>query len=159
MKTHLLLIILALFTGVNCNTQSTSSIPAYLIAYMQLKDALHLNDVARSKAAAAEMKNEIRDAGIVDKKKLESINLSLTTIVSSDGIEAQRTAFAELSKYMITILKDNPVKVVTLYSDFCEMALNGKGAYWISTDKEINNNPYTDVKMARCGTMDEKISK
>src|SRR5439155_26844403 len=101
----------------------------------------------------------IGSAGVDDKKKSESINSSLIAIASSDDIEAQRTAFAKLSQYMITILENNPVQGVIIYSDYCHMARNGKGAYWLSMDKGINNNPYMGDKMPHCGTMDEKISK
>ena len=159
MKTQLLSIVVALLIGASAPAQSTVSLPDYLTSYMQLKDALHLSDVAKSKTAATDMKNKIVSAGIDDKKKLESINASLATIASSDDIEVQRTAFAKLSQFMITILENNPVQGVIIYSDYCHMARNGKGAYWLSMDKDINNNPYMGDKMPHCGTMDEKISK
>ena len=159
MKTHLISIVVALLIGASAPAQSTVTLPDYLTSYMQLKDALHLSDVAKAKTAANDMKDKIGNAGVDDKKKLESINSSLTTISSSDDIEAQRTAFAKLSQYMITIFENNPVQGVTIYSDYCHMARNGKGAYWLSMEKDINNNPYMGEKMPHCGTVDEKISK
>jgi len=158
-KTQLLSLIVALLMGASATAQSTPGLPDYLTAYLQLKDALHLSDVAKTKAAATDMKSKIGNAGIDDKKKLESINSSLTTIATANDIEVQRTAFAKLSQYIITLLENNPVSGITLYSDYCHMARDGKGAYWISTDKDINNNPYMGEKMPHCGTMDEKISK
>ena len=159
MKTQLLSILIALLIGAGVSAQSTAILPDYLAAYSQLKYALNQGDVAKIKAAATDMKGKITGAGIDDKKKLESINSSLTMISSSDNLEAQRKAFAKLSQYTITILKDNPASGVTIYSDYCPMALSGKGAYWLSMDKEINNNPYMGEKMPHCGSMDEKISK
>jgi membrane fusion protein, copper/silver efflux system len=159
MKTQLLSIMIVLLMGEGASAQSTTTLPDYLAAYIQLKDALHQGDVAKTKTAATDMKDKIRDTAIDDKKKLESINSSLITISSSDNIEAQRTVFAKLSQYMITILQNNPASGVTIYSDYCAMALKGKGAYWLSMDQEINNNPYMGEKMPHCGTMDEKISK
>ena len=158
-KTQLLSIIVALLIGAITSAQSTESLPDYLTSYMQLKDALHVSDVAKTKAAATDMSHKIGNAGIEDKKKLESINSSLTTIASSDDIEVQRIAFAKLSQYIITLLENNPVAGVTIYSDYCHMARNGKGAYWLSMDKDINNNPYMGEKMPHCGSVDEKISK
>ncbi|HYV92366.1 MAG TPA: DUF3347 domain-containing protein [Chitinophagales bacterium] len=165
MKTQLLSIVLALIMGSGATAQTSAKesnqtkMPDYLTAYLQLKDALHEDDAAKAKIAAADMKTKITNAGIDDQKKVESINEALKTITENDDIEAQRTAFAKLSQYMITILENNPVPGVALYSDYCHMARNGKGAYWISADKEINNNPYMGGKMPHCGTVDEKISK
>lgn len=165
MKIPLLSIVIALLMGVNAMAQISpkesiqTKMPDYLTAYLQLKDALHEDDAAKAKTAAAEMKTKITVAGMDDQKKVESINSALMTIASTNDIEVQRTAFAKLSQYMITILENNPVSGVTFYSDYCHMARGGKGAYWISTDKEINNNPYMGGKMPHCGTIDEKLSK
>lgn len=158
MKTRLLSIAIALIIGANANAQTTG-MPDYLTAYMQLKDALHEDDAAKAKTAAADMKMKIISSGIADQKKVESINTALTTIASTDDIEAQRMAFAKLSQYIITLLENNPIHGVTMYSDYCHMARDGKGAYWISLDKDINNNPYMGGKMPHCGTIDEKLSK
>lgn len=165
MKIPLLSIVIALLVWTNAMPQASqkdsiqTKMPEYLTAYLQLKDALHGDDAAKAKTAAAEMKTKITVAGMDDQKKVESINSALMTIASTNDIEVQRTAFAKLSQYMITILENNPVSGVTFYSDYCHMARGGKGAYWISTDKEINNNPYMGGKMPHCGTIDEKLSK
>ena len=158
MKTPLLSIVVALLIGASASAQTTSTLPDDLTSYMQLKDALYSSDVAKAKTAAIDMKNKI---SIVDKpsKKAESINSALSTISSSDDIEAQRNAFAKLSQYMISFFEENPLPGVTIYSDYCHMARNGKGAYWLSLDKDINNNPYMGEKMPHCGTVDEKLSK
>src|SRR4030095_148652 len=158
MKTQLLSMVIALLMGVNANAQN-SKMPDYLTAYMQLKDALSEDNAAKAKTAASAMKTKVTTAAINDSKKVESINTALITIATTDDIEAQRVAFAKISQYLITVLENNPVEGVTLYSDYCHMARDGNGAYWISTDKEINNNPYMGTKMPHCGTMDEKLSK
>jgi hypothetical protein len=159
MKTQLLSVVVVLFIGANAPAQSTTALPGYLTAYMQLKDALHQDDPAKSAVAASDMNSKISAEVVSDSKKLESIKTLLVTITASGNIEEQRVAFAKLSQYMITLLENNPISGITLYSDYCHMARDGKGAYWISTDKEINNNPYMGGKMPHCGTIDEKLSK
>ena len=149
---------MVLLLVISAKAQSADT-PGYIVAYLQLKDALHMSDVAKAKTGATEMKSKIVDAKLDDQKKIASITTSLTAIAATDDIESQRKAFSKVSQYMITLLHNDPVSGVTLYSDFCPMALDGKGAYWLSTDKEINNNPYMGEKMPHCGTMDEKISK
>jgi len=158
MKTQLLPIVVALFMSINAIAQNPG-MPDYLTAYMQLKDALHEDDAAKAKTAAADMKTKVTPSAINDQKKVESINVALTTITSTNDIEDQRAAFAKVSQYIITVLENNPVPGLTLYSDYCHMARDGKGAYWLSTEKEINNNPYMGEKMPHCGTVDEKLSK
>jgi len=158
MKTQLISIVMVLIMGVSAKAQSAST-PDYIAAYLQLKDALHMSDVAKAKSAATGMKSKITAAKLDDQKKVESITTSLAAIADSDDIEAQRKAFSKVSQYMITLLHNDPISGLTLYSDFCPMALNGKGAYWLSMDKEVNHNPYMGEKMPHCGSVDETISK
>ena len=165
MKTPLLSIVIALLIGANAMAQTSpkeslqTKMPDYLTAYTQLKDALHEDDAAKAQTAANDMKTKITGEDLDDQKKVESIKTALTLIASTNDIEAQRIAFAKVSQYLITLLENNPISGITLYSDFCHMARDGKGAYWISTDKDINNNPYMGGKMPHCGAMDEKLSK
>ncbi|MEO5674942.1 MAG: DUF3347 domain-containing protein [Chitinophagales bacterium] len=160
MKTQLLLILITLFTGACSVAQTTASAPSmpdYLAAYFQLKDVLYSGNTVKVKEAAFAMKNKISSAELADAKRMESIISALKAIEATDDIETQRTSFAKFSQYMISHLEENPVNGVTIYSDFCPMARNGKGAYWLSTDKEINNNPYMGDRMPHCGTLDQKI--
>lgn len=43
-----------------------------------------------------------------------------------------------------------------LYVDYCPMANNNKGAYWLSQTKEIKN-PYLGKKMPKCGELKKEI--
>lgn len=45
----------------------------------------------------------------------------------------------------------------TLYQDFCPMANNNKGAFWLSEIEEIKN-PYYGAKMLSCGTVKKQIN-
>ena len=45
----------------------------------------------------------------------------------------------------------------TLYQDFCPMANNNKGAFWLSEVEEIRN-PYFGAKMLKCGTIKKQIN-
>lgn len=157
MKTQIISIVIILFSFTFIQAQNP--MPEYVTAYIQLKDALHSGNASKAKEAAANMKAKVTTANINDKKKVESINSSLSAISASKDIEEQRESFSKLSRSMISLLQDNPVQGVTLYSDFCPMALDGNGAYWLSTDKEVNNNPYMGAKMPNCGSVDETISK
>ena len=45
----------------------------------------------------------------------------------------------------------------TVYYQFCPMAFNEKGAFWLSTTKEISN-PYFGDQMLTCGEIKETLS-
>lgn len=71
-------------------------------------------------------------------------------------IDHQREHFETLSTDvtdLITLLGTEK----TLYKDFCPMANNNKGAYWLSEVKEIRN-PYFGAKMLKCGSVKKQIN-
>jgi len=44
-----------------------------------------------------------------------------------------------------------------VYKQYCPMAFDGKGAFWLSSSEEIRN-PYYGDKMLKCGRVEETIS-
>ncbi|MGI0105316.1 DUF3347 domain-containing protein [Salinimicrobium sp. WS361] len=78
------------------------------------------------------------------------------TIANSTEINAQRTAFEDLSMVMEGMLK-GAVKSGEVYKQYCPMAFDGKGAFWLSSSEEIRN-PYYGDKMLKCGRVEETIS-
>ena len=71
-------------------------------------------------------------------------------------IEAQRVEYSTLSNQMIELVKKSGVESGEVYVDYCPMAMNDKGAYWLSTRKDIRN-PYFGDKMLTCGEVKETI--
>lgn len=45
----------------------------------------------------------------------------------------------------------------TLYKQYCPMALNDKGAYWLSAQSDIKN-PYFGDAMLTCGEVQETLT-
>ena len=43
-----------------------------------------------------------------------------------------------------------------VYYQYCPMAFNNKGAYWMSQDREIKN-PYFGDKMLECGSLEDSL--
>lgn len=135
--------------------------------YLGIKNALVKDD---GKAAA--------DAGKALAEALKSYNASnLTTAqlktfndikpdalenaehISENGnkIDHQREHFVLLSQDFYDLVKLIGTQD-TLYKDFCPMANNKKGAFWLSSTKEIQN-PYMGQKMNTCGEVKETIAK
>ncbi|NJW53157.1 DUF3347 domain-containing protein [Salinimicrobium oceani] len=78
------------------------------------------------------------------------------TIANSAEINEQRTAFQELSAAMEVMLKES-LRSGEVYKQFCPMAFDGKGAFWLSASKEVRN-PYYGDKMLKCGRVEATIT-
>ncbi|QEC44350.1 DUF3347 domain-containing protein [Pseudobacter ginsenosidimutans] len=119
--------------------------------YSSLSKALVESDLARAKIAA----NAI-EAGAKEMKNADALGKSAAKIAGAKDIESQRAAFSDLSNQLIGLVKKAGMGSGELYVDYCPMALNDKGAYWISGIKEIRN-PYFGDKMLNCGELKETI--
>jgi hypothetical protein len=71
-------------------------------------------------------------------------------------INAQRKYFSSISNELISIFKKGVLKQGTFYIAFCPMANDGKGAYWLTSEKKIAN-PYLGSQMPTCGSIKETL--
>ena len=146
------------------NSQKNTATSPIIDAYIQIKNGL----VADSKEDAANGGTALLEAfakydmttlsGETHKEYMEiyeSAKENAEHIVKSP-IDHQREHFEVLSTDiddLITLLGTEK----TLYKDFCPMANNNKGAYWLSEVKEIKN-PYFGAKMMKCGSVKKQIN-
>jgi hypothetical protein len=119
-----------------------------LTAYFQLKDALVNDDAAKAKEAATALADATGSYG-------EQLNEYVLAIGETDDIEAQREAFEALSVALYDLAKEGGVGM-TVYKQYCPMAFDDKGAFWLSGEKQVLN-PYFGASMLRCGTVEEEI--
>lgn len=119
--------------------------------YVHLNTALVKGDVAAAKIAGNAIETGAREI-----KGAESISAAAAKIITAPDLDAQRTAFASLSNSFISMVKQSGLNSGTLHVDFCPMALNDEGAYWLSADKAIRN-PYFGEQMMTCGEVKETI--
>lgn len=119
--------------------------------YALLTTALTNGDVAAAKIAG----NAIA-VGAKEVAGGAAIAAAAANITAAADIEAQRTLFAGLSNDFISLVKKSGLNSGALYVDFCAMAMNDKGASWLSAGKEIKN-PYFGDKMMTCGNVTETI--
>ena len=140
----------------------------FVNTYLKMKDAFVATDEktvekeannALSALNNVDMKLLKGDAHIEWMKLLKPIKENLNGIISMKGIEMKRSHFSIVSnKITETIEKfgihtDKPV-----YLEFCPMAFDNKGGFWISKDKEIKN-PYFGDKMLKCGEVKKQFNK
>ncbi len=77
-------------------------------------------------------------------------------ILDVDKIEKQRKHFIKLSDAMIDLLESFKAPGEELYVQFCPMANDDEGAFWLSDENQIRN-PYFGDQMLTCGEVREEI--
>lgn len=119
--------------------------------YLKVKDALVASDADGARKAADELQKALKDVkGSVDA-------LAATTkLVNTNALEDQRQAFSAVSNEMTTLVKGGKLTSGSLYLEYCPMANNNTGAYWLSNEKQIKN-PYFGDMMLKCGSVKETI--
>ena len=139
---------------------------AVFTSYVDLKEALVDSDAKKVQAEASETR---RAVATVDMKLvtgaahhdwmsyLTPMQKALAEIESTDDIEAQRKSFSALSHNLYKSIKafglagDDEA-----FYDYCPMAFNNEGAYWLSENEKIRN-PYFGDEMLSCGEVKEKL--
>ncbi len=118
--------------------------------YQQLRTALVASDAGNAQKAAG----RLADALAEDQAEVKSLSLS---IASTDILEVQRSHFSELTASLDPLFRE-AITGGEIYRQFCPMAFEGKGGFWIS-DKEEIRNPYYGDQMLTCGKVTEVIKR
>ncbi|EIJ37522.1 MULTISPECIES: efflux RND transporter periplasmic adaptor subunit [Flavobacteriaceae] len=127
--------------------------------YILLKDALVNDDTKGAQQAGEQINQSLKkvDMKLLSDKKAHNhwmtiqkeLKSSANAIENSSDIAAQRGHFKHLSAHMISGVQLFGVNQ-NVYIQFCPMANNNKGAYWISLEEEVRN-PYYGEAMLTCG--------
>ncbi len=136
-----------------------------LTAYLQVKNAL-TKDSGDSVMAAAKILYTAIDKLPMDKLSTQQHNIWMqydeklsydaSHMKETNDIDHQREHFTSLSKNMYKMLQALKINTTDLYYQYCPMANDGKGAYWVSEKAEITN-PYLGKKMPTCGSTKDTI--
>ena len=152
------LLVLALVVSLfSCSTAQSNQVdtdnPALISAYLELKDALVKTDAALANKAAQSLTKAIE----ADEEGLPAeLKEAAEAIASANDVEVQRTHFNTVSQSVYNHVKQSEGEKIGLYKQYCPMAFNNTGAYWLASEKEINN-PYFGDRMLRCGTVKEEL--
>ena len=144
------------------NSEFKAQLGLVVDKYITLKDALTKDDATLAQKHVKNIKAAIEkvdmllllgDAHNVWMKALKQINKNIAAIQNNNNIEIQRKAFGLLGKNLSTVIDMLGIKTPgdkALYLEFCSMADNNKGSFWLSYDKEIFN-PFFGQSMISCG--------
>ena len=148
------------------NMDFTMQLNTVFDQYIVLKNAFVQSDVKKANKAAQEVQQALSK---VDMKLLTGdahtqwMNISgnldkqIKLIESTDQLEDARTAFSNFSDQFYKAIKTFGLMGKTAYYQFCPMAFDNKGAYWLSEIKDIRN-PYFGKKMIDCGETKETLN-
>ena len=133
-------------------------------AYINLKDALIKGDFKTANQYSKAMNTNLSE---VDMKLLKgdshndwmTISKNLTGLTeqfeNASDIKGQRAVFKPLSEKLILAIEKYGINQ-EVYAQFCPMADNDKGGYWLSVEDKILN-PYFGDQMLGCGEVAKTI--
>ena len=133
--------------------------------YIKLKDALVKDDSNNVMVVSKRLLNNLH---IVDMKLLtdkeghaqwmlleKEIKAAATSISKTSNIKVQRNHFKQLSSSIANALEVFGVNE-KVFVEFCPMADNNNGAYWLSREEKVMN-PYFGAAMLTCGEVKQVI--
>lgn len=147
----------------------TESFELLLQSYYALKDALVASDTLKANKAAQALLIA-SDSLKVDEIKGDTSNLIKETARSFTGtisgsamgfigeqnIEEKRKEFEIISDALWSLTRTIRYGGAKVYYQFCPMAFDNRGAYWLSNTTEIRN-PYFGEKMPECGSTEDSV--
>lgn len=124
-----------------------------LSSYLDVKDALVKSDPKTASEAAGALVTLLNGKSDDLSKKMAA---DAKGISESSEVKMQRKHFDLLSQNVYEYVKKSGEKDGTIYRQYCPMASNNTGAYWLAAEKEINN-PYFGSMMLHCGSVKEEL--
>ncbi|NEU07283.1 DUF3347 domain-containing protein [Flavihumibacter sp. R14] len=118
--------------------------------YLHLSNALIQSNGEEAQSGAVALQTALSEAGSDKGADLAG------RVASIKGLDAQRAELEELTKVVEALVKAGKLTSGVIYKQYCPMAGNNKGAYWLSSEKDIKN-PYFGEEMLNCGETKEEI--
>lgn len=122
-----------------------------LMEYLKVKNALTAAEPQQAKQAAEALSKELHAI-----EGCEPTALIAEEIAQSDSLQVQREKFTILSADMIALMKNADIKTGTIFVQYCPMANEGNGGYWLASQKDIRN-PYYGEDMLECGEVKDEL--
>jgi hypothetical protein len=141
-------------------TQFYDSLQLTLDTYYDLTDGLTSGNITYANKWAGLLKQHIDSLPLhtlqMDSTRLEqmktntgSISAELAGILGEKTLEEKRVGFEMVSDMLFDLVKTTGLKGKTVYRQYCPMAFNDRGAYWLSKSTKPEN-PYFGKEMLSC---------
>ena len=129
-----------------------SNIETIFKQYLLVENALINTDAKYAAIESSKLQSMVED---LELKVDVATHKSIITMAETEDIAIQREKFEVVSEWMEKSL-EGAIKSGTIYKQYCPMAFNNRGAFWLSTSKDVLN-PYFGDKMLKCGRVDAEI--
>ena len=138
-----------------------AGIPVYVQQYMDVKNALFNDNYEQAKQAANDFQKTLQglngtETMLSDAQKKE-LQQSANKLAQAKDIASMRDQFSAVSSQLYQVVQNKDMTNEKFYWQHCPMAMNGKGANWLSMEEQVQN-PYMGQKMPRCGSVQETIN-
>ncbi len=148
------------FRKIDFNVSTDSSFQFIIEPYIELKDALVQSDVTLASIKSKEFRKALDKISVSERVKSNNywsmLYKTSKKINENVSIEYQREQFKILSEDLITMVRNFDKVEDKLFIQFCPMADNNKGAYWLSKEEKVIN-PYYGKAMLTCGEVKQII--
>lgn len=134
--------------------------------YIELKNALVASDYEKAKQKVTVLQQKLKTFDITElhdeahelwMKQNKLLDKAINDILFAKDLKNQRIQFKALSESLTIIVEAFGLHGIKVYKDYCPMAINDKGAIWLSEVEEIRN-PYFGEKMLKCGEVQKVIN-
>jgi len=136
---------------VQSSSIQTREVTGVVDGYLKLKDALVASNADEARQIATSM------VDVADAEDMPQVAQAVTEISNTTDIVEQRQHFEVLSVSLYDQLQEGKKLDQTLYKQYCPMAFDDKGAYWLSAQEKIRN-PYFGDRMLKCGSVQETLA-
>lgn len=124
---------------------------AVLQQYLSIKDALVASNSADAQEAAKNLQQTLtKTSGFETAQKM------VDSIATTSDLAEQRKVFTNLNNELIPLFRKAVLSKGAFYVQFCPMANEGSGGYWLAQEEEVRN-PYYGDEMLNCGEVKETI--
>lgn len=118
--------------------------------YIRLKDLLVKSDSKGAQTAAMALQSALTKAGNPRGAELAE------KIAGSTKLSVQRAELNALTAEVESTIRSGKISEGKIFKQYCPMANDGNGGYWLSGESEIKN-PYYGDDMLSCGEVKEEI--
>jgi membrane fusion protein, copper/silver efflux system len=134
-------------------------------AYVGLKDALVASNAYQASEKAVAVLSALQavdsmalssEAKTIWRDQVQELSTPLNAIRNTRQIIQQRATFEIASGELLELVQNWGAKGATIYKQYCPMALDNKGAFWLSAESQIRN-PYFGDEMLKCGEVQKVV--
>ncbi|TWW00378.1 DUF3347 domain-containing protein [Chitinophaga pinensis] len=148
--------------------QFYDSLKVTMDAYYDLTDGFSQGNATYVNKWSAILKQHVDSLPLqalqMDAVKLEairsttgSISADLAGVLGEQDMEEKRAGFGMVSDMLYDIIQATGLKGNTIYRQYCPMAFNDRGAYWMSKSSKLQN-PFFGNGMLGCVEVTDSLS-